>query len=215
MTYAEPRSLELHGAPTGNCLRVAVALEVLGIDYSAKLIDLRHRQHEAPEFLMLNPFGRVPVLVDRREACEPFVLTQSNAILLHVCALRPGILLPIDDDPLRSRIMERFFYFVTEVIGPSYGSFFLRRHGARPGAKILGDLLAEAIVGAERFLAETSHIAGDDFSLADIAALTVISASRDRVDWSRAPRLAEWLRRVLGRQDVQRGLAAFASPVRS
>jgi GST-like protein len=204
-------ALELHGAPTGNCLRVSVALEVLGIDYTVRPVDLRSGKHIEPEFLELNPFGRVPVLVDRSAADAPFVLTQSNAILLYVCPLKPGILLPAEDDPLRARVLERFFYFVTEVIAPSYGSFFLRRHGAQPGSEMLGHLMAEAIVGAERFLAEASHMAGELFSLADVAALTVISASRDRVDWNRAPRLAEWLHRVLGREDVQRGLAAFSN----
>lgn len=205
-------SLELHGAPTGNCFRVAVCLEVLGIEYAPRFVDLGRLQHFGPDFLNLNPFGRVPVLVDRSAVGTPLVLTQSNAILFHLCALKPGVLLPDPADPKHAKVLERFFYFVTDVIAPNYSSFFLANHGNTQGSQMLGYLALEAMVAAERFLADGPYVAGDDFSLADISALTVISANRDRVDWHRAPRLREWLDRVLDRADVQKGLAAFSLP---
>ena len=85
MEISEPH-FALMGARTGNCLRVSVALEVLGIPYEQVRIDLRSGEQRQAEFLAINPFGHVPVLVDRAAGQEGFVLTQSNAILLHLTA---------------------------------------------------------------------------------------------------------------------------------
>ena len=82
-------ALELHGAQTGNCLRVAVALEELGLPYTAHQLHLGGGEHKRAEFLALNPDGRVPVLVDRSDPEAPLVIAQSNAILLHLCDRRP------------------------------------------------------------------------------------------------------------------------------
>lgn len=210
MTTADVLPIELYGAPTGNCLRAAVALEVLGIPYVAKAVDLRSLEHMGPEFLALNAFGRVPVMVDRSGAEGPFVLTQSNAILLHVCDMRPGVLLPDEYGDARARVLERFFYFVTDVIAPNYSSFFLASHGSREGAGTLAHLFVEGIIAADRFLDDCDYVAGDAFTIADVVGLTIVLANRQRVDWKRAPRLAEWLGRVTARSDVQRGLAAFS-----
>jgi GST-like protein len=69
----------------------------------------------------------------------------------------------------------------------------------------------EAIVASGRFLERTRYMAGDSFSLADIAALTVIRASSDRLDWKSLPRLQAWFEAVVTRPDVHHGLAAFSS----
>jgi GSH-dependent disulfide-bond oxidoreductase len=206
------RPFELLGAETGNCLRVAVALEVLGLPYRAVPVDLRQAEHRGAAFLALNPDGRVPVLIDRSQPEAPLVLTQSNAILLHLSDLRPGALLPADAGPGRSVALERFLYFVTDVIAPNGSGFFLKRQGHSEGAQHLMQRSVEAIVASERFLEIAPYMAGDAFSLADIAALTVIRASSDHLEWEGLPRLWAWFQTVVTRPDVRRGLAAFASP---
>jgi GST-like protein len=206
------QSFELLGAETGNCLRVAVALEVLGMPYMAIPVDLRRAEHLGAAFLAINPDGRVPVLVDRSRSEAPLILTQSNAILLHLSDLRPGALLPAKAGPARSVALERFMYFVTDVIAPNGGGFFLQRQHQSEGAQCLMQRSLEAIVASERFLERTRYMAGASFSLADIAALTVIRASSDRLDWKSLPRLQAWFEAVVTRPDVRCGLAAFSSP---
>lgn len=89
--------LDIHGSRTGNCLRVTVAMEELGLPYAVCRIDLRGGEQRRAPFLALNPDGHVPVLVDRTEPGHPLVIAQSNAILFYLCGLRPGVLLPVDD----------------------------------------------------------------------------------------------------------------------
>lgn len=209
MSSSNPQ-FALMGAQTGNCLRVSVALEVLGIPYEPIKIDLRAGEQNDAKFLAKNPFGRVPVLL-ARAGQEPSILTQSNAILLHLCSIRPGVLLPAHDDPMRAKILECFFYFVTEVIAVGAGSFRLTRSGNPDGAELLMERALDAIAESQRFLRPGPFMGGALFTLADIAALTVINAYSERVEWGKLPLLRSWFDAVISRNDVRRGLSAFST----
>ena len=76
-------TLKLYGAQTGNCIRAAIALEEAGLSYTPKLVDLSSGAHQGVDHLARNPLGKVPVLVEKEEGREPFILTQSNAIILY------------------------------------------------------------------------------------------------------------------------------------
>lgn len=204
-------ALELYGAQTGNCLRVAVALEELGLLYTARKLDLGGGEHRREPFFALNPDGRVPVLVDQSDPANPLVIAQSNAILLHLCDRRPGVLLPVDDVRSHAIVLERFFYFVTDVIAANFSAFYLNRIGAAPeAAERLSRRSIDAIANAERFLAESRYMAGDTFSLADVVAVTIVNASRDKIAWSDHPLLSRWFDESRNRPAVLRGMQAFA-----
>lgn len=201
--------IALYGAPTGNCTRAAIALEEAGIAYVARLVDLRHGEHlQAPQ-LALNPLGKVPVLVHDLDT-GPFVLTQSNAIILYADSLAPGTLAP-GGGPARGRVMERFFYFLTDVIAPSHVGFSLRATAQDAARTTLADRALQSLIYAERFAAQADYIAGTAFSLADIAAFTIASSFHQQVGWDALPHLARWYQRVAARPAVRRGLAAFSA----
>ena len=205
-----PPGIELHGAPTGNCLRVAVALEELGLAYAIHRVDLRGGEQRGAAFLALNPDGHVPVLVDRSDPDRPLVIGQSNAILLHLTGLKPGLLLPADDARALAITLERFFYFVTDVIAPNFSAFYLKMIGAPADVTArLSQRALNAIGASERFLRESAFMAGDRYSLADLVAVTVIDASAERIAWEDYPRLARWFREVCDRPAVRRGMTAF------
>ena len=207
-------SLELHGAKTGNSLRVAVALEEAALPYVAHPLDLLAGGQHAPAHLALNPRGKVPVLVVRgAHGGSELVLTQSNAIALWIDAQAPGRLLP-EDGRSRATAIERWLFFVTDVIAPSHAAFRLRRAGL--GADAVAHLDREAIQAlcdAERFLMEgtsgDAFMAGDMFTLADVAGYTIATAYADTLDWPRLPKLRRWYDAVAARPAVRRAMAAF------
>jgi GST-like protein len=201
--------IELHGARTGNCLRAAVTFEEAGLPYTPVRLDLRHGAHGASDYLSLNPAGKVPTVVDRRGAGEPFVLTQSNAIMLWVADQRPGLLLSVDDPAQRATTLERYFYFITDVIERSRAAFQVRRSGDNAGSAYLDQVALEAAVFSEIFLKDSEFMAGDRFSIADIAGSTILSFLEPRIDWSRCLRLRHWLDTVAARPAVRRGMHAF------
>lgn len=198
--------LELHGYETGNCLRVSVALEEAGVPYSVSLVDLRIGQHHSREHLSLNPSGKVPTIVDHSTESQPFVLSQSNAIIFYIDQKVPGVLFPTDERQ-RAIAYERFFYFVTDVIGPSMAAFRLRGIDHARQSLLEGALSAWA--DSARFLENSQYMAGDAFSAADIAAGVFINAYHRHIDWTAAPELKRWHDEITQRPSFRRGLAAF------
>ncbi len=115
-------SVELYGAKTGNCLRVSVALEEAEIPYIVRKLDLGRSEHRSPEHLSRNPVGKVQTLVERFRDGRALILSQSNAILMYAAEGSPPRLLP-SDTVERALVLQRFFYFVTDVIAVSHAGF--------------------------------------------------------------------------------------------
>jgi GSH-dependent disulfide-bond oxidoreductase len=201
-------TLELYGAQTGNCIRAAIALEEAGLSYTPKLVDLSRGAHQGVDHLALNPLGKVPVLVENEEDREPFILTQSNAIILYAAGKAAGRLLP-ENDRDRAIVLERFFFFVTDVIAVNHAAFSLRASSAQEAQKILMDRMLATVETAERYVGHNEFIAGKTFSAADIAGFTITQSVKSDLPWPKLPNLRRWFERIEGRPAVKRGLQAF------
>lgn len=215
---AEPPAgmIELHGTRTGNCFRVAIALEQAELPYRVIAVDLASGAHQRPEHLALNPAGKVPTIVSCLPDGRRWMLSQSNAILLHLAERAPGRLLPEGDPVARALACERYLYFVTDVIAPSQAAFQLRRVAASGNAaELLEQRALDAIYAAERMAGASEFIGGDRFGLADIAAFTILQASERGLDWTRIPRLRAWFEAMRLQAAIVRGLQAFDPPAAS
>jgi GST-like protein len=199
--------IELYGANTGNTLRAAIALEEAGIAYTARWLDLHAREQLDPAFLALNPAGKVPTLIDHGPT-PMLVINQSNAIIQYADSKAPGRLAPAQPGPERIRVIDRYFFFVTDVIAPSHAAFFLHQAGQDKAAAIIDLRVIEQLTYAESFLT-AEFMAGEQFSMADISAFTIATAFRDRLDWKELAQLSRWFDTVEARPAVQRGLNAF------
>jgi GST-like protein len=201
-------TLELYGAQTGNCIRAAIALEEAGLPYTPRLVDLASGEHTGADHLALNPAGKVPVLVEKEEGREPFILTQSNAIILYAAAKAPGRLLP-ESDRDRAIAYERFLFFVTDVIAVSHAAFSLRDLSDREARTSLEGRVLATLETAERYVVHNEFMAGTTFSAADIAGFTITQSVKSDLPWSKLPNLREWFERIEGRPAVKRGLQVF------
>lgn len=201
--------IELYGARTGNSIRAAIALAEAGIPFLPRRLDLNSGALSQPEYLALNPAGKVPTLVDHSYS-PAMVINQSNAIIHYADIRAPGRLSPADSEADRLRVYDRFLFFVTDVIAPSHAAFFLKQIGRQGWGAPLDARALEAMQNAEALL-DQDYIAGASFSLADISAFTFATSVRDQVDWKRLPKMACWLERVGKRRAVQQGLRTFES----
>ena len=201
----------LHGAPTGNCLRAAIALSEAGLPFTVKRVLLRSGEHKQAEYLAVNPLGQVPALAITGGEDGGTIITQSNAIMFHAAEAAPASGL-LGTTPLaRTKVFERFFYFLTEVIVPSSASFQLKSASAGAAAQILDSKFLARLSYAEEFLRSHAYIAGDEFTLADIAAFTIAFAYKDALDWSALPKMRAWYEHVAQRPGVQRGMDVFTN----
>jgi GSH-dependent disulfide-bond oxidoreductase len=202
--------LELFGYTTGNSFRAAIALAESGLPFRTQRVDLHQGEHRGSEYRRINPTGRVPALIDPDgPSGEPLVLTQSNAILLYA-AERSGALLPADGAE-RARAFEWLFFFVTDVIVPNHQAFYLRKFdvpGIEEAAQKIDARAFALYEHVDRQLAGQRFLAGDRFSLADIAGYTITAFLRSHVDPSLG-HVSRWLEEVAARPGVKRGMTAF------
>lgn len=204
------RSIEVFGAQTGNCMRVGITLEEMEIPYAVRRVELPPASQRCPKPSAVGLARQLPTMVDHRPGGTRVVLTQSNAIMLHVAEKEPGRLLPASGTDARAIVLERFFYFVMEAIAPSNGGRFLNLSGDARGTALLDSRARSTLAAAEKFLEGGLFMGGDAFSLADIAAFTISFAYEETLDWSALPRLQRWYADMRLRPGVERGLRAFA-----
>lgn len=203
-------ALELHGARTGNCLRAAIGLNEAGLPYDVRHVDLRGGEQRSEPHLALNPRGKVPVLVIAATPSAAMrVITQSNAILFHAAEHSSGRLLPEEGSWARTKALETFFHFTTDIIALNGAAFSLQRQGQGEAAAVLTERYLAAIEASEHFLSEAGYMGSDSFSIADIAAFTIVQSVDQRLPWTRLPRLSAWRERIAARPAVEQGMRAF------
>src|SRR6185436_19734706 len=91
-----PDRIQLYSLPTPNGVKVSIALEELGLPYEAHLVSFDTNDQLTPEFKSLNPYGKIPAIIDPDgPGGRPLPLFESGAILLYL-AEKSGRLIPKD-----------------------------------------------------------------------------------------------------------------------
>lgn len=199
----------VHGWATPNTHRVTILLEELGLTYGVTGVNIRARAQFAPEILALNPFGKVPILVEEAAGQAPLVLFESGAILLHL-AEAAGRLLPAAG-AARAETLAWLMVALTglgPVSGQAHHWTELAPEPSEPARRHTLAQVERVYAVLEGRLATVPFLAGEAYSIADIAAYPWVArhhwAAR-RIDDT--PHLAAWLRRLSARPAVQRGAA--------
>tara|TARA_B100001029_G_scaffold76631_1_gene62621 strand:- start:667 stop:1353 length:687 start_codon:yes stop_codon:yes gene_type:complete len=160
--------IELYTSPTPNGYKTSVALEELEIPYNVHVVNLMSGDQKKPEFLKLNPNGRIPVIVDTDN--DNLAIMESGAQLIYL-AEKAGKLLPTEAKA-RANVMQ-WLMFQMGGIGPMMGqaNVFFRYWPGDPVQPAIdryqneGRRLFEVM---ETRLKDNEFLA-DDYSIADIA----------------------------------------------
>ncbi len=193
-----------YGAP--NPHKVSIALLELGLAHQINVVEIWQGAGQSPEFLAVNPNGKVPVIVDDETG---LTISESNAILLYL-AEKTGKLLPTDAK-LRQRALELLF-FQASGVGPMFGQrawFTLFSPEKVPYAITRYRNEAERLTGVvEGILQEGKPwFLGDEYSIVDIAFMGWIwTAVQMHFPIDAYPKLKAWFDRMLAREAVQKGI---------
>ena len=200
--------LELYAFATPNSIKVPIALEELGLEYTLHAVNVRKGDQKAPDFVALNPNAKVPVLVDPDGPDGRLVLTESAAILLYL-AEKTGKLLPTTGEG-RAHVFEQLFFHASGL-GPAFGqSGFFQRQAAEPQPLAIQRFSTEAkrTLGVlDGLLATRRFVAGEDFTIADIAHFGWLWRREFAgIDFDDAPYVARWYAAVESRPAVRRAI---------
>lgn len=211
-----PERLQLYSLPTPNGVKVSIMLEELGLPYEVHLIDIGKNESWTPEYLALNPNGKIPAIIDPDGPDgKPLALFESGAILLYL-AEKTGKFLP--SDPARRYETIQWVFFQMAAIGPMFGQvgFFHKFAGReiedkRPLERYQNE--SKRLLGVlETRLEGRQWIMDDEYTIADIATLGWVRnlvgfyGAGDLVDYASLKNVPAWLERGLARPAVQRGL---------
>ncbi len=192
-----------YGAMSGNSARVAFGLAEAGAKYQPRLLDTRKGENRLPEYLAVNPMGKIPSLVD-----GALKLWESNAINWYLAERFPqGRLLPSSIEG-RAEV-HRWLFFQMAHVSPPAVTVFRATHprvkafwGAEPEAAAVAAArkeLARFLPLLEWRLSDCEWLAGE-FSIADIAyAPHLFMLAGGNFDFSPYPRLHAWFDRLQAR----------------
>ena len=196
---------------TGSCaLASHIALEEAGADYEAVRISLKDGDQRKPEYLKLNPKGRVPVLVT-----DSGVLTENVAILAFVAQSYPAARLAQLDDPFAFAKMQAINSYLSSTVHVAHAH---KGRGSRwadePDAieamkKKVPQSVGDSFEMIERELFAGPWVIGNDYTVADAYLYTLASwLEGDSIDPKRFPKVFDHRNRMEQRPAVQRVLAA-------
>jgi GST-like protein len=196
----------LHGMGSPNVIKVVLMLEECGLDYELNHVAVFEQAQFRPDFLKLNPLGKVPVLEDSKLG-QP--LFESGAILFWL-AEREGKFLPASQ-PQRAEVMQWLMVQMANY-GPMLGQlnhFGLVPPGSQPYAHARYRAIAERLNRlVDDRLQGRDWLAGGDYSIADMATQPwAYYVERHGFDPADYPALVEWRQRIEARPAVQRALA--------
>lgn len=177
--------LKLYGGARSRASIVQWYLEELGVPYEFAMLDMQAGEHLKPQFLAINPIGKVPAIVD-----GDFKLWESGAILLY-----------LDDKYGKSISVEQraeiaqWVLFANATLGPG---IFVEANREREMPRLLTPL--------NQIFEQQPFMLGNQFSVADVAVGSVLSYIPIllKLDLSEYPAVVNYMKQITGRPAFQK-----------
>ena len=201
--------IHLYTAATMNGYKPVIFLEEAGVPYDLTFIDFAKKEQKAPDYMKLNPNGRIPTIIDRSN--NDFAVFESGAILWYL-AEKYG-LFPPDEPNVRSETLQ-WLMFQMSGIGPMMGqAMYFQRIAAPNGEK--NPFAIKRYVDESRRLLEVLNVrlagrewlAADEYTIADMATYPWARAYVwAKTDVDGLDHLQAWFKRLDARPQVQKAL---------
>lgn len=186
-----------------------IALEESGLPFEVRLLDLAAGDQRHPDYLKINPKGRVPALIT-----SSGILTESPAILSYIAAMATAVQLAPKDDPFALAALHSFNAYIASTVHVAHAH---GRRGSRWAdgpeaiaamqAKVTENMRACFLLIEDEYL-KGEWVMGSAYTIADPYLFTMAGWLKgDGVDIAEFPKVADHYARMLQRPAVQRALA--------
>lgn len=206
--------IDVYSWATPNGHKVHIMLEETGLEYRVHPIDIGAGDQFKSEFLAISPNNKIPAIVDSGGPDgKPLSLFESGAILMYL-AEKTGKFLPAD--PAGRYATLQWLMFQMGGLGPMLGQTHHFRVYAPERIEYAVNRYtneAKRLYGVmDKQLAQSAYLAGDDYSIADIAAFPWTRSWQNQgLDLADFPNVKRWHEAIVARPAVQRGVEVLAS----
>lgn len=200
--------------PTPNGHKVHIALEEPGLPYNVIPINIGKGDQFKPEFLAITPNHRIPAIVDTDgPGGKQVELFESGAILLYLSEKTGGRLVPTE--PIARYTCLQWLMFQMGGVGPMFGQYNHFANYANDKISYAIERYTNEVARLHRVLdkrlSEAAYLAGDEYSIADIATFPWIrNPDRRNIDLSVYPHVKRWHAAIAARPAVQRGVEVLS-----
>jgi GST-like protein len=206
--------IEVYSWATPNGHKVHIMLEECGLPYRATAINIGAGDQFGAKFLEISPNNKIPAIVDPNGPDgRPISLFESGAILMYLAG-KTGRFMPAST---RGRYeMLEWLMFQMGGVGPMLGqAHHFRIYAPEKIAYAVDRYTNEAkrLYGVmDKRLATSPYIAGDEYTIADIAIFPWLRSSANQgIDWADYPHVKAWFDKIAARPAVQRGVEVLAA----
>jgi len=201
--------IDLYYAPTPNTWKASIMLEECGLPYRVIPVDIMAGDQKKPQFLAVNPNGRIPAIVDHDAPDGPLPVFESGAILIYLAEKSGRFLAPAGRP--RAQALS-WLMWQMGGLGPIAGQAHHFRRYAPPGNEYSTDRFVKEtarLYGVlDSHLLTNEWLAGDAYSIADIACWGWVWYHRMQGQaLTDFPSVARWFFAMSARPAVQRGRA--------
>ena len=203
--------LTLYFAPHTISLATHIVLEEVGADYAVKRIDFASTQQRSPEYLKINPKGRMPALVT-----DKGILTETPAMLVYIAQSFPKTALAPMDDPFLFAQIQSFNSYLCSHLHVAHahrmrGYRWVEaddKHSIEAMQRKVPQSVGESFAMVEREMLKGPWVRGERYTICDPYLFTLAQwLEADGVDPRTIPRVIEHRQRMAERATVKKAIA--------
>ncbi|MBO9667725.1 MAG: glutathione S-transferase N-terminal domain-containing protein [Bdellovibrio sp.] len=202
--------IDFYTAATPNGRKVAIMLEELQIPYTTHQVNLKEQEQKKPEFLAMNPNGRIPVIVDRANGRDTAVF-ESAAILYYLAEQNGGRFFGKTLEE-KTSVMQ-WMMFQMSAVGPMFGNLYYGHHSMHPPVPQFVerfDKESHRVVGVlELQLSKHPYLAGNAYTIADMVTypwVAIFLKSYPHL-FTETPAVHRWAEAISQRPAVQKAMS--------
>jgi glutathione S-transferase len=208
--------LKLYYAAHTCSLATHIVLEEVGADYSTVRVDFGREQQKSPDYLKVNPKGRVPALVTDRG-----ILTETPAMLVFVAQSFPKADLALMDDPFAFAQVQAFNAYLCSHLHVAHAHRMRGHrwvdaddaHSIAAMQRKVPESVGAAFEMVEREMLKGPWVMGERYTICDPYLFTLAQwMEKDGVDLGRVPRVVDHRRRMAERATVKKAIAEELAP---
>lgn len=174
---------DFYTAKTPNGYKVWIMLEELGLKYETHMVDLKANQQKTPDYLKINPNGRIPTIVDREgDFGRQIPVWESGAILQYLGDKTHHF---VGTNDFEKTQVNSWLMFQMSAIGPNFGNYYYAKNHNIPQMMNRFEVESKRIISVMNTqLARNEYLAGNFYSIADIASYPWIAAYlKSKPEW--------------------------------